>query len=257
MCASTGGGDSKFPSSVTSWGHRQEIGAPTASRSPVRRWNSVYMYMFHHLHENALLLLITCNIYASACVCVIYIVGTQTPVPSHWEFLPPAHIWRQWHIPLSWMCKSIVVNRLTSVQNDATHAPALQQVQHRHSCKGANVDGWRSVWLRSPAHGCRFLQRHCSVISVCRERDQWEGSSLVQLFFFSPHRVGSLPPDKNVCVILMYRLSSPCTRRKLKVNTRRTLHLPQSSFPGWLLRWSTGAEISAAPVTGQSAKNKK
>lgn len=201
MCASTGWGDSKFPLSVTSGGHRQEIGALTASRSPMHLLDSVYICMFHHVHENVLLLLITCD----ACVCVIYIVGTKTPVQSHWE-----SIYGHNDKSVSWMCKSNVVHRLTSIKNDAIHS-LYSRCNIKHSCKGKDLDTCKSVSLQSPLQGCRM----CTVtlqynLSLSGEEPMKKEFSWAVLFFFL-HRELCLRPDKNVCVCLMHWLSSRCT----------------------------------------------
>lgn len=149
MCNSTGCGDNTFPSSVTSGGHRQEIGALAASRSPVHLWESVYMCIFHYVHENVLLLLITVDV--CLCACVIYMAVPRTPVQSHCEFFH-ARTW--WQIPGSWMCKSNAVNSLTSIRNDTIHT-LCSGCNINPSSKGEDLVKCKSVSLQPLLHGCR------------------------------------------------------------------------------------------------------
>lgn len=108
------------------------------------------MCMLHHVHENALLLLITCDV----CMYVCYLYcGYKNPCAvTLWIFA--THIWTQWQNPVSWMCKSNVAHRLTSMKNDTIHS-LYSRCNIKHSCKGEALDKFKSVSLQSPLCGCR------------------------------------------------------------------------------------------------------
>lgn len=115
------------------------------------------------------------------CMCVCYLYcGYKNPVQSHCE-----SIYGHNDKSVSWMCKSNVVHRLTSIKNDAIHS-LYSRCNIKHSCKGKDLDICKSVSLQSPLQGCRM----CTVtlqynLSLSGEEPMKKEFSWAVLFFFS------------------------------------------------------------------------
>lgn len=167
---------------TVSFHHPWHLEDTDASRSPlVNLWHSVYMCMLHHVHENALLLLITCDV----CMCVCYLYcGYKNPcVVTLWIFL--THIWTQWQNLVSWVCKANVAHRLTLMKNDTIRS-LYSRCTIKHSCKGEALDKCMSV---SPLRGCRMRAMTLQYnLRLSAEEPMKKLLLCCSFFFFPPPR---------------------------------------------------------------------
>lgn len=201
--------------------------------------------MLHHVHENALLLLITCDV----CMCVCYLYcGYKNPcIVTLWIFL--THIWTQWQNLVSWVCKANVAHRLTLMKNDTIRS-LYSRCTIKHSCKGEALDKCMSV---SPLRGCRMRAMTLQYnLRLSAEEPMKKLLLCCSFFFFLLHGELCLCwPDKNVCVCLKHRLSSRCTcllqsygMQRLPVQSKvEGEHPKDTTLAAVLISWLTAQVI--------------